>query len=286
MKNDTKLNTQLDLGAQEGEILISDILGFLRDSWGWFASGAIVGVMAAVCFLLFSPTQYEATVVIQPATVGLQITAATTTATTKGVDVESVAQTLERLKIATFYTPDIVQTCQAPSSQALATGVKSNLVRGNSLIQLAYRSASKAVAEACVNAIVSQLVKSQTTISEPLVKTLKEQLAQSRLRLGEAREFQAQLERRAAAADTPSLLMLNALAKREEIARLQKQVLEQEIQLSPPLTQPLQLLEPIYAPDRSVFPNTLFSLAGGLFGGLVLGGLLFFGQRSWAARYI
>ncbi len=65
---------------------------------------------------------------------------------------------------------------------------------------------------------------------------------------------------------------------------MQKLLVEQKVQLSPPLTQPMQMLEPIYAPERPVAPKKLPVLAGGLFGGLVLGGLVFFVRRSWLGR--
>ena len=101
----------------------------------------------------------------------------------------------------------------------------------------------------------------------------------------EAEAFQAQLEKRVvSSADSASLLMLSALSKREEIARLQKLLIEQKGQLSAPLTQSMQLLEPIYAPERAVAPKKLPILVGGLFGGLVLGGLVFFVLRSWLGR--
>lgn len=282
MKNHSQFSKQPNLGMRDDELSLRDVLDFLKQAWRWLAAGATAGLIGAVGLVLITPSQYEVTAVIQPATVGLPTT--TTTTTTKGADVEPVVQTLERLKIATFYTSEMVQVCQVASAHALASGLKPSLVKGNSLIQLNYRATSKAEAEACVNAVVARLAKSQSMIVAPIIKTLEEQLAQSRLRLREAKEFQAQLEKRAASADTSSLLMLSALAKREEIEHLQKQILELEVQLSAPLTQPLQLLEPIYASEWPVATKRLSTLAGGVFGGLVLGGLAFFARRSWQVR--
>jgi len=264
---------------QDDEISLWDIVNFLKEGWVWLSGGLIAGLIGAVGFVVVSPTQYEASAVIQPATVGMPTT------TMKGAEVEPVAQTLERLKLATFYTDELVKICQATNRQSLAAAIKASLVKGNALIQLNYRASSAAVAEACVNAVVGQLTQSQTTISEPLIKTLEEQLVLTKKQLTEAEGFQAQLEKRAtSSADGASLLMLNTLSKREEIARLQKLVVDQKVQMSPPITQPMQLLEPIYVPDRAVFPKLLPVLAGGLFGGLVLGGLVFFVRRSWLAR--
>lgn len=271
----------LNAPQEDDELSLWDVLNFLKEGWRWLAGGLVLGLIGAVGFVLISPAQFEATAVIQPATVGMP----TTTTTTKGSEVEPVAQTLERLKLATFYSEASVQACQAPSALALTGGVKASQLKGNSLIQVSYRAPSIAVAEACVNAVVGQLTQSQSSIAEPLLKTLEEQLLLTRKQLTEAEGFQAQLEKRAtSSADGASLLMLNTLSKREEIVRLQKALVEQKVQLSAPLTQPMQLLEPIYAPERAVAPKKLPLLAGGLFGGLVLGGLLFFVRRSWVAR--
>ena len=261
------------------EITIWDVVSFVKDGWRWFAGGLVAGAVGAVGFVLVSPAQYEATAVVQPASVGMSAIS------TKGGEVEPVVQTLERLKLATFYTDTLVQSCQAASRQGLAASVKAIQVKGNSLIQVSYRAPSAAAAETCVNAVVEQLAKSQTTIAEPVIRMLEEQLVLTRKQLTEAEGFQGQLEKRAvSSADSASLLMLSALSKREEIARLQKLLIEQKVQLSAPFTQPMQLLESIYAPERPVAPKKLPVLVGGLFGGLVLGGLVFFVRRSWLGR--
>lgn len=274
------MNTQIEMPKDDDEISLWDIVYFLKEGWRWLAGGVVAGAVGAVGFVLVSPTQYEATSIVQPATVGMP-----TTTTTRGAEVEPVAQTLERLKLPTFYDEPMLQACQASSRQALSGSVKASQVKGNSLIQVSYRAPTTAVAEACVNAVVAQLTQSQKAIAEPLLKTLEEQLVLTKKQLTEAEGFQGQLEKRAtSSADSTSLLMLNTLTKREEIVRLQKLLVEQKVQLSPPLTQPMQLLEPIYAPERPVSPKKLPVLAGGLFGGLVLGGLVFFARRSWLGR--
>lgn len=266
----------------DDEISLWDIVNFLKDGWRWLAGGVVAGAVGAVGFVLVTPSQFEATAIVQPATVGMPTT---TTTTTRGAEVEPVIQTLERFKLPTFYDEAMLQACQAPSRQALSGSVKASQVKGNALIQVSYRAPTAAVAEACVNAVVGQLTQSQTAIAEPLIKTLEEQLVLTKKQLTEAEGFQGQLEKRVTSSnDGVSLLMLNTFSKREEIVRLQKLLVEQKVQLSPPLTQPMQMLEPIYVPERPVAPKKLPVLAGGLFGGLVLGGLVFFVRRSWLER--
>lgn len=263
----------------DNEISLGDVLELFKEGWRWLAGGMVAGALGAAGFVLVIPVQYEATAVVQPASVGMSAN------TTKGVEVEPVLQTLERLKLPTFYTDELLQSCQAASQLGLAASVKATQVKGNSLIQVSYRASSAANAEACVNAVVSHLTKSQETIAEPVIKILEEQLVLTRKQLTQAEGFQGQLEKRAvSSADDASLLMLTALSKGEEIARLQKLLIDQKVQLSAPLTQPMQFLVPIYAPERAVAPKKLPILVGGLFGGLVLGGLMFFVRRTWLGR--
>lgn len=275
MNIQTPINTSQDVD----EISLWDILVFFKEGWRWLACGVVAGALSAFGFVSASPAQYEATAIVQPATVGMSTT------TTKGVEVESVELTLERLKLPTFYDETMLQDCQAPSQQALYGGLKASQVKGNSLIQVSYRAQTVAVAEACVNSIVAALARLQAEIAAPIIKTFEEQLSLSRQRLADEKAFQAQAEKRLSeSADGVSFLILKALSKREHIIQLQRQLVDQSMQLSAPITQPLRLLEPIYAPERLVGPKKLPVLAGGLFGGLALGGLAFFVRRSWLMR--
>lgn len=140
MPNDvTPLNTE-----DEG-LNLWELLDIVKSGWHWLAGGAAVGLAGAVGFVMVVPAQYEATAVLQPATVGMPTT--TTTTTTKGAEVESVAQTLERLKMPTFYSEKLLKACDVKSpanpQQALATAVKPAVVKSNALIQISYRSDSQ-----------------------------------------------------------------------------------------------------------------------------------------------
>lgn len=277
----TSMGDKMNDLQNDDEISIWDIVNFLKEGWLWLLGGLLLGLACAIGYLVVTPKMYDATAVLQPATVGMP---STTTTAMKGAEVEPVAQTLERLKLPTFYTGDVVKACEAPSMQVLVGSVNASQVKGNSLIQVNYRASTVAAAEVCVNAVIEQLIESQAAVAAPLIKAMEEQLQVTQRQLNEAESFQSQLEKRAlAASDSGSLLVL-ALTKRENVVRLQKLLGEQKVLLSAPVTQPMQLLEPIYAPEKPVLPKKMPVLAGGLFGGLVLGGLAFFVRRSWLAR--
>ncbi len=281
-------NSATPLNAEDDGLNLWELLAVVKSGWHWLAGGAAVGLAGAVGFVLVVPAQYEATAVIQPATVGVS-------GGTKGADVEPVAQTLERLKLATFYTEELLKACDVKSTVnpklSLATAIKPALVKGNSLIQLTYRAESQAVAEACLNAVTSRVAESQSAIAKPIINTLEEQQRLTKTQLDEAEKFQAQVEKRAMTLDpsdakfSQAMLMLNAaLSKREEVSKLRRQFAEQSLQLTAPMTQATKLFEPIYASDKAVFPKKTLTALGGLLGGLVLGGVLLFVRRSWLRR--
>lgn len=282
-----ELNNKASNADEEVSIWI--VMEFIKSGWHWLAGGTAVGLAGAIGFVAIVPAQYEAIAVIQPATVGV-LTANTNT--TKGAEVESVAQMLERLKAATFYTDQLINLCDIQSKvnsrQALATAMKPSLIKGNALIRVSYQAASPAIAEACVAGVVNQLAKAQGEIAAPLMKTLKEQQQNTKQQLDEAERFENQIEKRVLTMDpsgaqfSQSMLLLSAaMSKKDEISKLRKAYAEQSVLLSEPLTQPTKLLEPIYASDRAVFPKKGVTLASGLMGGLFLGLLALLVRNSW-----
>ncbi len=268
MSEDTKI-----VETNDDEINIWELVGHLKTGWHWLAGGCAVGLLGATGFLMLAPSKYEATAVIQPATISM-ISASTSPATT----VEPVAQTIERLKLVTFYGDDTVKACQARSAKDLAEGVKVSIVKGNNLVSLAYRADSVALAEICMTKIVGQLSQSQVDIATPLIKELEDQRASTKQQIDNAEKFLAQYEKGLSSAPTGTVLLM---LKREELMKLQKLYREQRIQLTEPLTQPMKLLEPVYASERAVSPRKLQIAAGGLTGGLFVGLLALFINRSW-----
>lgn len=282
MPNDvTPLNTE-----DEG-LNLWELVDVVKSGWHWLVGGAVTGLLLSVGYVLVVPAQYEATALVQVATVGLG-------GGTKGTEVEPVAQALERLKTPTFYSAELIKLCQiAPvaAQEALAKAVKPSIIKGNSILQLNYRSDIRQVAVTCLEGVTEALAKSQGVIAAPVIATLEEQRKLTRQQLEEAERFQAQFEKRAMTLDpsdakfSQAMLMLNAaLSKRDEVSKLRRQFADQSLQLSPPLTQPTHLFEPIYASDQPVFPKKTLTALSGLVAGLVLGGVVIFWRRAWVAR--
>lgn len=264
--------------TDDNSLNLWELLEILKSSWYWCVGGATLGLAGALGFLLVAPAKYEATGLIQSARVA-------------GNDVESPAQLLERLKFPTFYTDAVIKACDVDSANpqaTLAASVKPTIVKGNPLIQMTYRAESPEAARACLDTVFDQVSASQSVLVEPRLQNAEQQLALTKQQLDDAEKFQALIDKRALTMDVSDanfsqsmVLMSAALNKKEEIARLRKSVAEQTTQLIEPFTQETRLLEPMYVPERPVFPKKIVTAAGGLVGGLVLGGLVFFMRKSW-----
>lgn len=274
-----------NLDKEPDGLTVSEVIEKLRLSWRWLLGGAFVGVLGGGMFLALVAHQYDASAVIQPATVGMP---SASNSTTKGTDVESASQTLERLKLSGFYNDDVLVACNVSDlpdpRQAIVKKMKPVLIKGNALIQISYTADSPKDAESCLVAIINQLTKVQSQIAAPIIKTLEEQRLLTKQQLADAEKVQSQIEHRMmtlnpsdAKFSSFTLMLGTALSKREEIARLRKVYNEQSLLLSEPMTQPVKLLEPIYTQTSPVYPKKMLSILIGLTAGIFLGALLFYG---------
>lgn len=251
-----------------------DAAVFLSKSWRWWVVGMLVGFSISGSYLLITPSQYEATVVIQPATVGT-VNGGTITPFT----FEPPEKTLERLKLVPFYGDSLVESCGSGTSQSLAARIKASVVKNNSLLQISYRAGSPEQASACVTALVTNIVQIQTETAKGLIKTIEEQRKLVQDQLLEAERFQERIEKRAVSASgndlASSLLIFNALSKSEDIAFLRNKLISLRTRLSEPLTQPAKILEPVYAPNNVVYPIKSLVILSGVMGGAISGVVLF-----------
>lgn len=273
-------NNKLNVPQENGEISFWEIADFLRDGWQWLVTGVVAGLIVALGFLLVSPAKYEAIAIVSPARVGSFDIG-------KSPEIEPLAQTIERLRLPTFYNETSVKICQATSSLALASSFNASQVKGNTLIRLSYRGPSPEVAQACIDAVLAQLIESQATLIKSFTNIMKEELAMTQKSLMKAESFQAQLERyMVTSTDCKPYLGGAVSSNYEQITRLQRLLIQQKLQLSASITKPMELLEQSYLLDRMVAAKQLVALAGGLFGGLFLGVSTLFIRRSWLANKV
>lgn len=263
-------------------ITAKSILEFLRRKWRWLIGSLLFGYLCGFVFFLFVPAKYEAKALFQ-------------TARVLNEDVESPQQMLERLKFPTFYGKDQIKACLIESDSPellLSQNISPVVLKGTSLIQVAYRARSSGLAEHCLIAVMNQIIDIQNQISRPVIQSASHQLEIAKNQLEVAERLQNQLDQRSLTVldvtDTrfsQSVVLLSAMMnKREEVARLRKSVIEQIANLNPPSTQPAKLVEPIFVSSEPVFPKFLPSVLIGMFAGLVVGGLVFVVRKGLIDR--
>jgi uncharacterized protein involved in exopolysaccharide biosynthesis len=265
-----------EVGMQKNEF-ISDETNFweffenVRSDWRLIVSSGMLGLLGSVAFLTSFPFKYEASALLQPAAVG-----------TAAPIVEPIGNTIERLKTETLYSEELIKTCQVASAKDLLEAMKVKIVKGTNLIAISYRGDSSATAQACIEKVVEQITQSQSEIAAPLVEELEDQMAFTKKQIEGAERFLLQLEdrlNRSPASNSSDSVLL--MLKREELGKLQKVYREQRVGLTEPLTQPMKLLEPIYASRDALSPKPSLTAVSGLIAGLLVGLIALFLNRSW-----
>ena len=263
-----------DVGMKRVEIIDEEfnfwhLIENIRSNWHWTVVGGSFGLIGSLIFLILLTHRYEASAVLQPAAIA-----------SFAPTVEPVANTLQRLKTVTFYTDEVVATCQAASGKNLLEAIEVKVIKGTNLIAVSYRGDSPAIAVACIENIVRHLIQLQSMIAAPLLKQLDEQKASTKKQIDDAERFLLQYENRL----KPSLSSSDSvfwILKREELDKLQKLYREQSVILTEPLTQPMKLVVPIYAPKDALPRKPLLKVFGGFIAGLIVGLVLMFFNLSW-----
>lgn len=271
---------QREMHATENdeELNIRTLVALITSGWRWPVGAAIAGLVAASAAVWLTKPVYEARVIVRPGTVGW-----TSAPSSAPLPVEPVSQTLERLKLLTFYSDDLVKSCGSPSAQDLAASVKASATKGIELLSINYRTQSPALANTCLGAILLKLTKTQAEAGAPLIRELQEQRFTTKQQIDEIEQTLSVSYRRAAQLPNTVDAPISILLKRDELAKLRKLYRDQSINLSEPFTAPLKPLEPIYVSEGPVSPNRPAILAGGLLAGLVAGIAGLFLRKRWDA---
>ena len=268
--------------SEDDDINLWGLFEHIKSGWLWWVAGACIGLAGAIGFLFLALPQYEATAMVQPATIG--------SGGMNKTQVEPITQTLERLRLATFYTNDAVKSCHVDHAKDLTTSIKSSVIKGNTLLMLKFRAESVAVAESCLTKVVDLLAATLDKAASPLINELQVQRAITKKQITDLEKFLAQYDKNLAQTtatnDMTSLLFLNAESKREELLKLQKLYNDQRTLLTEPLTQRLRVLEEIYTSDRPVFPKKSLTVMVGLMVGFIAGMLGLFIHRSSRNRFL
>ncbi len=258
----------------EDEISLFDFLKKLREIWKAIVVGLATGIACAVLGIFLIPPKYQAREVIQAGKVA-------------GTEIEAPQVMVERIKSPAFAVDVAKRLGDQKLLDLLLTGedtgvlgMKVNIIRGTSLIEVVAESMSSAVAlkkiEVANELLLARYEKQSLPLREKLTRDI--QLAQERL---DATELElTKLEKIIPPIKSMhdyqfapiALLAIQNTQKRAELLDLKRQLVSLQMLQLPPSTQPPSPIEQAFAGTMAVTPKKSLLLALGIIGGL-LGGV-------------
>lgn len=143
------------------------VLKIVKAGWGWLAGGIAVGLTVAAVFVGVSPNKYEAIAVFRSGTIGYL----STNDVLNRIEVESVNEVAERLKLISFYNDELLNSCKGATAGTLKDNTKVTLIKGNKLLEIRYVSGSPLLAKTCISALVVKLANLQQKSIDYFVQT-------------------------------------------------------------------------------------------------------------------
>jgi uncharacterized protein involved in exopolysaccharide biosynthesis len=260
----------------DDEISIKDMIDFLVESWKAIIATGILGVAAALTFVMVTPSQYEATAQIQMA----QISISNNNTNPLGSNVELPSLLIARHQVPSTYTEDEIRACglegKKMPQESLSKLAKFTPVKGvDSIVELKIRRESKEGALACAQALFENVKESQSLIIKPYIEEAKSLLAKYQVRLQETQALVAKADK------SGSALSAAYLANRDEVKFLTDESIRLNALITSGDARQTKLVTPVYVSDLPVFPKKSISLVLGLFAGLFTGLLLALLRKAW-----
>lgn len=158
------------------EISLLDIYEFFRDGWKTLIGFSVLGLLAGLVIAFVLPEKFQARALIEPASVGKKGKDDTITSAA----VEPVAVLAEKMKVPTYYSAATIQACQlndvANPADALVKRLGPSVARNSTYVSLSYKTKSPALATACLESVLKDVVANQTLLAQPMVNNLKAEL--------------------------------------------------------------------------------------------------------------
>jgi LPS O-antigen subunit length determinant protein (WzzB/FepE family) len=267
----------------EDEISLKDIVDFLVESWKTIFATGVIGLLAAVTYIVVTPNQYEATAQIQMAQISSNNNNNNNNNNTNplGVNVEDPNLLIARMKLPSSYSQESVKACGYESKQtpleSLAKMVKLSLIKGTQMVELKVLGLSQIQAVLCAESIVETIKQSQKIIAAPIIEDAQLKLAKYSQRLQDAQGFILRADK------SGSSMSAAYLSTRDEVKFLTDETIRLNDLIASANSRQTKLVSPIYSPENKVSPKRSIALVAGLFAGLFLGLLLMLGKRGYKA---
>jgi LPS O-antigen subunit length determinant protein (WzzB/FepE family) len=263
----------------ESEISLMDILRFLKGAYKTILIFGVLGIAAAITYLVITPKQYEATAQIVMAQIGAANN--NNNISPLGINIEEPALMIARLSNPMSFTPAELAVCgfegKPDGAAALAKSIKLTPAKGvPNVVELKTFGPSSEAAKSCANAIFDFTKKTQAQIVAPYIEEAKIKLSDDEQRINRAKELVSRSDKGGSAMSAAYLLT------RDEIRYLLDEMTGLKNILASNQNRATRLIAPIYASDAPIGPKKRIALAAGLFGGLFLGLLITLARQMMA----
>jgi len=255
---------------------LADALVFLKESYKTILACILLGLCAAVIYIIGTPREFEAT-----AQISIAQTATELKFTPSGINIEEPLHIISRMTIPTSFSGQAIKDCGfdgvGGSGEALARAIKLAPVKGlTNVLVLKVVSSSPESAKLCANAIFELIKVTQAEMLAPYNKVVQARLIADEVRLEKARAIISNADK------FGSAMSAAYLSTRDEIRFLTEEISTLQAILSTNMYRATRLNSPIYVSDSPINPKKWLVLSLGLFTGLVLGLSIAFCFRVWA----
>ena len=281
--------------VQDNEISLFDLWQKLKDGWRYVLGGTVLGVAGASAVLMFLPPKYEATAIIQ---IGLIGSPGKEIQGGNSIPVEPASQSVKRMRTPAFqfkaataaqnqdWLDSLSSSASGVAKDLSLQVIKATVGPGQTpLVELKALGATPEIAMKKADISVTQLAKIHEELAGPTLSKMNAELTLLKQKLAIAEKESASLNKVAASAGgveeriSPMALMGSVRALKE--TELRQGILELEMALSVPATQPTKTIEEIFVSNRPVSPKKALLLALGLVVGLLAGVLAVFVVDAW-----
>jgi len=281
-------NEQAQSSEGADEISIYDILDFFVEGWKKILMAVVVALALASAFLVITPKKYEATASIEMGRIGqLQLGLVNQPQT-----IESSTVLIEKIKGQGYFQEKTKLACGANQENLPQFNVSSNLIatisKSAPMVSFSYKTSNPNDARQCLSEVISDIQRKQLSAFKASLDPKKEYLQNIKNKLERIENDKSKLNEKAMKFDfsdsrfsSSALLYSSLLAQDNERRELQKEILELENNLSPPLTQPTTIVADIYTSSSPVEPKKTIILAASIAAGLFLGILFLLGKKFW-----
>lgn len=267
-------NDYVGQAPNSNEMSVIDIINFFRRGWKTISTAGVFGLGAGITYAFLAPQMFQAEALIQGGVVS-------------GQPIEPAATLIEKMKQPTYYSPISQILCTGSesmqSSQELSRTIKATAIKSSPLVSITYKTHTADSAVSCLNAVLLDIRRNQELLPKPLIKAKEAQIQLAKQELDQSEKINNQLtkELNGNPNNLNAIISSIILSNQKTLLNARKNIEAQEMELTPPQTQPVTAVTPIYAPDSPISPKKSFIMFGGLVAGLAISTVWLIARQVW-----